>query len=860
MPKPFLDEFLATIAREPGAIFVHYYSDPVTCRSIPYGDVPMLVTPRLRTLEQQAEPVELLFVISHDPLEQLLWWLSALILGVTPGILTPPTAKLDPAKYFADLSEILAEYPNARLVIDRNIPLPELPHLHVVRHQPLGDSHQVFPPRATTRSSGALVFQQSSGTTGLRKGIFLSESAVVDQLESYAQAIALHEDDIIASWLPLYHDMGLVACLMTAVYGSHPLVLTSPFTWLADPAWLFRVVHSHKATLCWLPNFAFNVMAQRVAPDPFPASALAPLRLVINCSEPVLEPSMREFASRFKGIGLSARAISACYAMAETTFAVTQVPPGEAVPIEEVDPEILEREGRAEPRAGGRPLAGSGVPITNAEVRVVTSTGSIRADGEVGEIRVRSGSLMDGYVGVGADERWRDGDGWLITGDIGYQRNGTLFVLGRKNDTIIRGGRNLDPSYIEQVVSRIYGVKPGRTVAVGIPNEAEGTEDVVVLAELDISRAADVAAIREAIADELLRQHGVAPQRIELVRPNWLTKSSSGKPSRRHCREKFQRMLESRRSRGVLAHSYSEDLSEGEKDKFAFFGVGSRIMCPTDVQLPGRIEIGNWVALGRHGKILMLDDFSYVERYARQHFPESRHHFDPALYGRREPRLRIGDGSSIGDSFFIACTCDITIGQFVLISDRVFISDSSHLTTPSDLPIKFRSNTLGQSIVIGDGTWIGINCCIMEGVSIGEGAVVSAGSVVTRDVPANAVVAGNPARVVRVRDGSAAQESVAESTRHGHRLVTLLERFVSDRTGVRVTRDESLLRSGLMDSLDVLSFVSFLEELTGRQIDEVTFLAHTPDSLSDVERVLGMMGLLDDAPPTSPTDGADSPG
>jgi acyl-CoA synthetase (AMP-forming)/AMP-acid ligase II len=254
-----------------------------------------------------------------------------------------------------------------------------------------------------------------------------------------------------------------------------------------------------------------------------PEGALTSLRAVIDCSEPVLPRSLEAFAAQFAALGLEPNALSSCYAMAENTFAVTQTPPGRAVAIDVVD---------------GRPYAGSGRVIEGTEVRILAEDGRTCEDRETGEIAIYSTCLMRGYEGAGAESAGFDAGGWFHTGDLGYMVAGELFVIGRKKDIIIRAGRNLDPSIFEAAVSAVPGVKPGRVVALGVPNEREGTDDLVIVAERT-GDGSDDDAIRSLILGACEAEAGTVPQKIALVDAGWLAKSSSGKISRAACRTKY---------------------------------------------------------------------------------------------------------------------------------------------------------------------------------------------------------------------------------------------------------------------------------------------------------------------------------
>lgn len=834
MSRRFLDRIAAALHGEPVRVFLHYYRDATHAKPITFGELRAQLAERVATIRAQTAPCDLVFILCDDPLRQIVWWLASLFAEVTPGILTPLTPKLDQAKYFQDLKALTEHYPTAHLLVDDIAASAEysatLPASRCLRLESSGTSDLAIP-----NNNGPLIFQQSSGTTGLRKGVLLSEQVVVRQLDAYARAIALGPNDVIVSWLPHYHDMGLVGCLMQAVYQGTPLVQTSPFVWLQKPEWLFAAIRDHRGTLCWLPNFAFNLLADRVSPVTFGPDALGSLRSVISCSEPVAVASLERFYEPFAPIGLRREALSSSYALAENTFAATQSTPGAGVKIERINRAKLEVEHVAVADPDGAPVASSGKAIANTRIRLRQGE-RICADGEVGDIEISSDYLFDGYFGVGAGKPAFTADSWYITGDYGYQRDGELFVLGRRDDLIIRAGRNLHPADLERVLDAEPEIRAGRVAAFGVFNESEGTEDVVVLAEFGGPRVSDLDAVARSAQDRLSATLGVAAQRVEIVRPNWLVKSSSGKISRAGCRAKYLEMLQRRESPRVFVTGYADTIDDAAKDSFRTFGAESKVRTPTQIHAPGRISVGNWVSIGRHGKILMQTDFSGSRAMIEQHYPGVAHDFDPRIFGPRDPVLKIGDGTFIGDFVFISCALSIEIGKHVVFSDRVFLSDSNHHYENPELPILLQANTLGRPIDIEDHAWIGINAVILEGVTVGRHSIVSASSVVTSDVPPYSVVAGNPARVVRFicgKDGGEPSASTPE-TESEDAAARLLHWF-SHEYRRTVGLDESILRSGLMDSLASLRLLAWIEaefhvslslaDLLAAKIDSVRGLA-----------------------------------
>lgn len=540
MAERLLGGFEARVRNDPDTTALIFYPTVRDHVRLSWRELTTAAGSAAQWLRSKVEPGGLVFIIDHNPLRQVQWWLAGLLADTVPGILTPPTAKLDHVRYRSELDAFLAMHPDALVLYGERTfhTPPEADRFVDIAEVEPADA----PMHATMRSidcNAPLLFQQSSGTTGLRKGILLDEKAVVNQLRSYSGALKLRPDDCILSWLPLYHDMGLIASLALAMYAGLTLVLTSPFVWLGSPAWWVSAARTHRATLSWLPNFALNVMVNRVEAGRFPDDALASLRGVVNCSEPVVPASLAAFSAHFESVGLAATAISSCYAMAENTFAVTQSTIGTGVVVETVDPNALERSGRAVPTGTGRAFAGSGRVISGTALRVMRDDHEC-ADREVGELTIRSNCLMRAYEQPAAAGSPFDAGGWFRTGDLGYTVNGEVFVIARKKDIIIRAGRNLDPTAFEYAASLVPGVKAGRVVAVGVPNELDGTDDLVIIAERAGDDALADPKIRGGVIAQCEAQAGCVPQKVVLVPVGWLAKSSSGKISRSACREKYR--------------------------------------------------------------------------------------------------------------------------------------------------------------------------------------------------------------------------------------------------------------------------------------------------------------------------------
>lgn len=385
------------------------------------------------------------------------------------------------------------------------------------------------------------LLQHSSGTTGLQKPVMLTHRNVLEHVDRYGQAIALTSADKVVSWLPLYHDMGLIAAFHLSLGLGVPLVQMDPFEWVQAPALFFEALARERGTISWLPNFAYNFMADRLRdPDPDGSQMrLDHVRLLINCSEPVRADSHEKFAGRFASLGLKRNALATCYAMAETTFAVSQSAPGVEPVRVEADRHHLAL-GFYQPAASpteSRTCLSSGRLIPGCDLKIVNAGGEELPDGAIGEMLIRSVSMFRGYRNNPQQTAAVLQDGWYHSGDYGFRLDGEHFVIGRKKDLIIVAGKNLYPEDIEDAIGAVPGVIAGRIVAFGIDNANTGTEEIGVVAETTEKDPAGMKALRLAIMQAAMRID-VTLTHVYLAPPRWLVKSSSGKPSRTANRER----------------------------------------------------------------------------------------------------------------------------------------------------------------------------------------------------------------------------------------------------------------------------------------------------------------------------------
>ncbi len=511
-----------------------------------------------RTYEReriQAGEVVILILQHGEDLIHSFW--GAILHGAIPSIMPFLTEKLSPERYRADLSALISvtkpaavvTYPEFEQDVREALKKNDFVRAVIVTNQLAPQSDPDFGNLSGMKRSpdDIVLLQHSSGTTGLQKGVALSHQAVFNQLDAYGRALNLNDNDVIVSWLPLYHDMGLIAGFLMPILSGVPLVLSSPFDWVRAPYRLLQSVSEYKGTLSWLPNFAYNFCAQKIRDRSLEGVDLSTWRAVINCSEPVRWESHHAFYERFKSYGLKLNALQTSYAMAENVFGVTQSDLSRPPQVEEIDREAFMSERAARPAADNRPamkMLSSGRPLSNTRVRILDEHGRDVAERIVGEIALQSDCMLTGYYHRADAAKKVFLDGWYLTGDFGYVANGEVFVTGRKKDMIIVGGKNIYPQDLESLTYEVPGVHAGRSVAFGIFDEAAGTEDVVIIAEVDSEDAAQQEEIADAIRRHVTKNSAIALRYVKVVGPKWILKTSSGKTARSANKEKFLKELE----------------------------------------------------------------------------------------------------------------------------------------------------------------------------------------------------------------------------------------------------------------------------------------------------------------------------
>ncbi|MCZ7535523.1 MAG: AMP-binding protein [Acidimicrobiia bacterium] len=384
------------------------------------------------------------------------------------------------------------------------------------------------------------ILQYTSGSTSDPKGVMLPHRCVAANLEAVAHAIALDpEDDVAVSWLPLYHDLGLIGVLALCMHSGTDLVLAAPQDFLASPGRWMEWMSEYGGTCTAGPNFSYVLAARalRRAGD----LDLSRFRLGLNGAEPVDPIGIAAFAEAAGVHGFDPAALYPAFGMAESTVAVAFQKPGAGMRIDTVDGRVLETDRYAAAcdadQDAARSLVFLGTAVKGLEMRICDPvTAEVMRDREVGELEIRGTSVTPGYYRHPEATALAFHDDWLRSGDLGYLVDGDLVICGRIKDVIILGGRNVHPHDVERAVADIDGVRAGNVIAFGTEGR-KGRETLVVVAE---SKTNDRSIeIRAAVAERVRATVGYTPEEIVLVRPGTLPKTSSGKLQRSLCRTRY---------------------------------------------------------------------------------------------------------------------------------------------------------------------------------------------------------------------------------------------------------------------------------------------------------------------------------
>jgi len=474
---------------------------------------------------------------------------ATLIAGAVPVPLYPPVRASDLLAYTRRQQGILRNAEGRVLITFTEAerlaglmrgPVPSLDTI-TTADRLSGGADDTGPP--SVDPGDAALIQYTSGSTGDPKGVLLSHANLLANVRGIGEALDLHSDDVGVSWLPLYHDMGLIGMWLGALYFGVPVTLMSPLAFLSRPSrWLWSI-HTHRATISAAPNFAFDLCARKIADEELAGLDLSSWRVAVNGSEAVSPETIERFTRRFGPYGFKAEAMCPAYGLAEASVALTLGPLRRPPLVDRIAREPFERAREIRPASADDPRAlcfvSCGWPLRDHDVRIADTSDQPVGDRCEGRIQFRGPSVTRGYFRNAAATRAAMHDGWMDSGDLGYQAGHDLFITGREKDLIIQGGRNICAEEVEAITSTVPGIRPGCVAAFGIPDPATGTERLVVVAEMRARDRQPRESLQRAVRDRLVDGIGGPPDVVVIADPHAVLKTPSGKIRRAATRDAY---------------------------------------------------------------------------------------------------------------------------------------------------------------------------------------------------------------------------------------------------------------------------------------------------------------------------------
>lgn len=386
-----------------------------------------------------------------------------------------------------------------------------------------------------------VLIQYTSGSTGDPKGVVIHHHNMLSNIRAIGKAIPVQPTDAVVSWLPLYHDMGLMSWL-GAMYFGIPITILSPLTFLTRPERWLWALHYHRATLSGGPNFAYELCIKKINTEDIEGLDLSSWRFAFNGAEAINPKTLENFSKKFSPYGFKLESFAPVYGLAEATVGLTFPLHRRKPRIDSIQRDAFEQTNKAIPAShneGTVDFIGCGMPLTGHEVRIVDADDNELEERSIGSIQFRGPSAMQGYFNNLQATQNAYHQGWWDTGDLGYLADKELFITGRKKDLIIKAGRNLYPEEIEELVNRIPNIRKGCVIAFGANDPGTGTEQLIVVAETNEHKHQAQSVLRAAIIDTMAVELDIVPDHIILVPPKTVPKTSSGKLQRSACKQAF---------------------------------------------------------------------------------------------------------------------------------------------------------------------------------------------------------------------------------------------------------------------------------------------------------------------------------
>lgn len=405
-------------------------------------------------------------------------------------------------------------------------------------------NHQHKAPLSKSKGSDFALIQYTSGSTSMPKGVLLTHQNLLANIRAFGEAIAVSENDVVVSWAPLYHDLGLIGFWLGCLYYGIPLVLMSPLTFINRPERWLWAMHYHRGTISGGPNFAYELCTRKIDPAQIEGLDLNSWRVAINGAEAIHPQTLDRFSQKFARNGFKREVFLPVYGLAESSVCVAVSPLNREPRIDRIERAQFENEGRAVKTYNASEqfsleFVACGKPIPHHQVRVVDERNKLLPDRHVGKLQFKGPSSMQGYYRKDVMTQAIFHDGWLETGDLAYLDENEIFITGRQKEIIIKAGRNLSPHEIEKLAAEVPGIRKGCVIAFGVTDEKQGTEKIILVAETTLKKPSNAEQIKESIMTNMISTLDLALDQIILVPPQTIPKTSSGKLQRTACKKLF---------------------------------------------------------------------------------------------------------------------------------------------------------------------------------------------------------------------------------------------------------------------------------------------------------------------------------
>jgi 1-acyl-sn-glycerol-3-phosphate acyltransferase len=543
------------LANQPDRPHIHFYTDQGPVEALSYRQLHEGAVRVAAGLQQRdlAPGAPVAIMLPSEAGYFLAFW-GVLLAGGVPVPIYPPTRKAQMEDHLKRQLVILGNCRATHLIT-----MPEallfgrllksnLPHLRVLLTvDQLSAGSRADYVALQQQPSDIALLQYTSGATGNPKGVILTHANLLANIRAMGRAVEVDGSDVMISWLPLYHDMGLIGCWLSSLYFATQLVLLSPLDFLSRPVRWLHAIHRYRGTMSPAPNFAYEICLARLLDAELEGLDLSSWRCAFNGAEAVSPNSIERFSERFARYGFRREAMMPVYGMAEDAVGLAFPPGGREPLIDVIDRETFTRSGRAlpVPAETGNELrfVACGRPLPNHEIRVVDRAGHELPERREGRVQFRGPSACSGYYrNPEATTELFDGD-WLNSGDLGYISAGEIFITGRSKDLIIIAGRNIYPQELEEAIAELEGIRKGNVAVFGSIDRNSGTERLVVLAETRETDPQRLEKLRIQVNELAVQLLGIPPHDLLWAPPQTIPKTSSGKIRRAATSELYKQGL-----------------------------------------------------------------------------------------------------------------------------------------------------------------------------------------------------------------------------------------------------------------------------------------------------------------------------